>query len=112
MSRKFLLAAAGLAGVAVALIEKLDKIETRLEHIENTMKKDRLTSKKERNWFEIAEAITNDKKWEEMAQVAFPSIRRKEFTKDFAKSFTKGVVKGLSKAAGRAAMNKITRKDK
>lgn len=108
MSRKFLLAAAGLAGVAVALIEKLDKIETRLERIENTMKKDRLTSKKERNWFEIAEVISNDKNWDEIAQAAFPSIRRKDLTK----SFTKGVVKGFSKAAGRAVMNKITRKDK
>lgn len=102
MSSKLWLAAAGLAGAAVAIIKKLDKIEAKLQKIEESEK--------------VQSDLNKADTWEDAAEVVLGIIRRREEAKNAPKQPKHKVVfsaaKGVSKVAGRAAWNKITRKDK
>lgn len=98
MPSKFLLAAAGLAGAAVVIINKLDRIEERLDRIEKAEKE---------------QPATKTENWDEIADVVFTLIQGKDATpKKTKRKVAFSAAKGVSKAAGRAAWNKITRKDK
>ena len=94
MSSKTLLAAVGLAGAAVAIIKKLDKIEERLDRIEKAE--------------QPKPAPTKEVDWD----VVFDLIRGKETEPKTKRKVAFSAAKGVSKAAGRFAWNKITRKDK
>lgn len=100
MSSKLLLAAAGIAGAAVAIVKKLTKVEDRLDRIE-----EELANRKSK---------ANHKNWDDIADVVYDLVRGQyeKATKKTKRKVFASAAKGASKAAGRFAWNKITRKDK